>query len=235
MKTVPSDAGQRTVLGVPRVNLLLLFVGIPLLVLALGLGLPPAARWLLSWHEPLPFRFVIRLFGGIDRPWEIAVNLAIWLSTGFGIAMAAVTEALKITLTDEAVLVDKDRHKRSIPRVDVDTVFLDGRHLDVLDRESRYLVRDVHEASRTTLAAAFRRHHYPWQEIDPYADLYRRWVIGSPDLPPAVNDVLAARESALRKRARTEALDLRSAVENLGYTVRDDGSRQFWRPLVRSI
>jgi hypothetical protein len=64
--------------------------------------------------------------------------------------------------------------------------------------------------------------------------MYRRWQPDTPDLPAPVNAVLAAREVALRKKARVEVRGLSEALHKLGYATRDEGSRQFWRPLVTS-
>jgi hypothetical protein len=46
--------------------------------------------------------------------------------------------------------------------------------------------------------------------------------------------VLKARELALRKRAGRDVAELRDEAQKLGFVVRDDGVRQYWRPLVRS-
>jgi hypothetical protein len=228
------EADGRTVVEAPLADRIFLFVGIPAVVVILGLSLPPLARWALDWETALPIRPVFRLVGAIDRPWEIVVNLAIWLVLAFALAFAAMTDSMKLAVTDATIEVDKANRKRTVSRADVAAVFLDGKNLVVLDRESHQLIRDVHTASRSTLADAFRQHGYPWQDEDPYAPLYRSWTAATSDLPPAVNDVLAAREAALKKKAHKEAQDLSNAVEKLGYVVRDEGTRQFTRPLVRS-
>jgi hypothetical protein len=104
----------------------------------------------------------------------------------------------------------------------------------VLDHRSLPLTRDPNPTSRDRIAAAFRAHGYPWRERDPFAELYRRWQPDAPDLPAPVNAVLAAREAALRKKARSEVRGLSEALHKLGYATRDEGTRQFWRPLVTS-
>jgi hypothetical protein len=223
-----------TVLGLPLVDRLVLFVGIPAVVLLVGLAVPPFARWALSWETGLLFRPLFRIAGAIDRPWEVAVNLAIWLAVGAGLAVGAAREAARVTLTPTEVRVDRGGRSERIARSDVAAVFLDGKRLVVLDRESRQVAREPHQARGPVLADAFRAYGYPWQDADPYAALFRRWVPDLPDVPPAVNAVLAAREIALRKKAGTEARELRDAVEKLGFVVRDEGVQQYWRPLVRS-
>jgi hypothetical protein len=230
----PARSDRRTVLALPVADRLVLFIGIPALVVLLGLLLPPLARWALGLSIGLPLRPVFKLVGAADQPWEIAINLAIWLAVGLGIAFTAFTESARVTLTDAELRLDQGDRNRTIARADVAAVFLDGKKLVVLDSESRHLARDTPAAPAAALAEAFRAHGYPWHDADPYAALYRRWVPDTPDLPAAVNTVLAVRELVLKRKADQEARDLRDAVEKLGFVVRDEDARQYWRPPVRS-
>lgn len=222
-----------TVLAYPLGDLLIIFGGIPALGLLLGLLVPPFARWLIGLSIPLPMRALLRLLAAANEPWEIAIGLGAGLVLGLGVALVAMTDATKVTLTDAELRLDRDGPSRTIARGDIDAVFLDGKRLVVLDRESRLLVSEAHQAPAGALASAFRAHGYPWCEADPHADRYRRWIPDTPDLPLAVNALLAAREVALEKKSGKDILDLRDAVESLGFTVRDEDARQYWRPLVR--
>jgi hypothetical protein len=226
--------GGRTVLATPLADRLALIVGLPALLVLIGLVLPVFARWLLDLSQGLPARPVWRLLGSVDEPREVAVHLAIWLVLGLLIALTKVKGSTRVTLTDTEVQIRKGDRSQTVARSDVAAVFLDGRTLVVLDRESRQVVRDTHHVPRDLLAGAFRAHGYSWQDADPYADLYRRWIPDTADLPPAVNAVLSAREIALKKKAAQEVREMRDAVEKLGFAVREDGARQHWRPLVRS-
>ena len=68
-------------LAAPLLDRLALSLGFPSLVLLLGLCLPPLARWALGWDTALPVKPVFQLLGAIDKPWEMAVNLATgWVS-----------------------------------------------------------------------------------------------------------------------------------------------------------
>ncbi len=108
-----------------------------------------------------------------------------------------------------------------------------GRGHRRVRRRAAPVVRERLEgAGDARVGRAFRAHGYPWLERDPYADLFRRWVPDLPDLPGSVNAVLAARAVALTNKSLTDAAELRDEVQR--YTVRDDGTTQHWRPLVRS-
>ncbi len=230
----PEASSGQTVLTYPVVDRLVIFLGIPAGAFLVAALLPPLGRWVLGLSTGFPMRPVFRLLGAIDSPREWAVHLVIFLVVGLGVTWAAVTESAKVTLTDDEVRLDIGDRTQTIARADIDAVFLDGKTLVVLDRESRQLFCDSPRASRAALAKAFRAHGYPWQDADPYAEMYRRWVSDTPDLPPAVNAVLAARETALKKKAGQQVRELRDAVEELGFVVRDEGARQYWRGLVRA-
>jgi hypothetical protein len=218
----------------PRSDRIVVLLGVPVAGLLIGLALPPLARWALDWSGGMPMRAVVRVVGAVDRPWEIAVNLAIWLVLGLLVARSALAESARLTVTDSDLRLDRGDWTRTIPRADIDTVFGEGGRLVVLDRESRSVVREPTQAPMAAVAAALRDRGYPWRDEDPYAGLYRRWWTDTPELPESVNKVLAARELALKRKAADEVRELGDAVQRLGFAVRDEGPKQYWRPLVRS-
>lgn len=229
----PYPSGGRTVLAYSLMDRLLIFIGMPALGMLLAYVLPVLARWA-AGLPVVPLRIVLERVGSVDEPWEIAGCLAVGLLLGLGAAFVAVNQSMKVTLTDAELRLDKVDWNQTVARADVAAVFPDGRKLVVLDRQSRQLVSDTHRSSTAALAHGFRAHRYPWQDSDPYADLYQRWIPDSPDLPPAVNAALAARGAAVARKDARDILELRDAVQKYGYVVRDDGARQYWRPLVRS-
>jgi hypothetical protein len=231
---VPETPDGPTVLGYTLADRLVIVLGLPALGVLLGFLLPPLARWVLDLGTALPMRAAFLFVGAVDAPWEIAVALAVGLLVGLGVAAVAFTESMKVTLTGTELRLVRDDQTRVVARDDIDAVFLDGNRLVVLDRESRQLVRAAHQAPGAALARAFQAYGYPWKGADPYADLYRRWIPDAPDLPPATNAVLAAREVALKKKSGKDVDDLRDTAEKLGIAIRDEGARQYWRPLVRS-
>jgi len=212
----------------------LLLVGGPVILLAIGLVVPPSARALLSWEHALPFRPVIRFLGAVDQPWEIAVNALIWAVVGLLIAFEAISDQVTLVVTDSEATITDDTGSRTVRRAEASTVHVDGGELVVLGRDSRQLLRETLPGRADVVGEAFRRHGYTWSPKDPHQGLYTSWTGGSGDLPDAVDAVLRARQDALDAKSKQQVGQLRVAVEELGYTVRDEGGRQFWRPLVRS-
>jgi hypothetical protein len=216
-------------LGFAPLDRLLIICGPAVLGLLLTAALPPIARWLLGFGFGLPFGAVFRVVAGVDAPWELAVQGAILVGLGLFATAALYEHLTPITVTFGQVRLGK----RELSRSAVTALFLEGDTLVVLDRESRQAVRCTPRARRSVLARTFPEFGYPWRDTDPYADLYRPWTSAA-DLPPEVDAVLSARVVTLRKKAGKEAGELRATLEKLGYTVRDERDRQFWRPLVRS-
>lgn len=221
-------------LGFTRADRWLIGVGFPLLGLAAGWALPLLARWLLTWPW-MPLRGPARLVASLDEGFGRVAVTGAGLLLGLVLVFVTLHETLRVTVADTELRLRLGDTTRTLPRGDVAAVFVDGRHLVVLDRESRQAVRERLEgAGAPRVAEAFRAHGYPWLRQDPYGALFRRWVPDLPDLPAAVNAVLAARAVALTSKSATDAAELRDEVQKLGYTVRDDGTTQHWRPLVRS-
>ncbi|TDC13698.1 hypothetical protein E1265_27545 [Streptomyces sp. 8K308] len=231
---MPTEAEEPTTqLWLPLVDRLVLLIGAPALGVGLGLLLPPVADWVegLPW---MPMRGPFELVASFEGRWVGAALAGVGLLAGLLLVVIAFATSLRVTLSDSRLSVQLDDTTRVIERAAVDAVFMDGKKLVVLDRESRQLVRDTIEERRADVARAFTAHGYPWAEADPYAELYRRWVPDAPEVPAAVNALLKVREVALRKKAAGDTAELRAEVEKLGYAVRDESARQYWRPLVRS-
>ncbi|MFJ4582425.1 YqeB family protein [Streptomyces echinatus] len=220
-----------TVLGHPRSDRIVLLAGMPLSGTALGLLVPILARQVTHWPK-LPFRIVFEFLAAAEETWQVLACMG----CGFGLvfALVALSESLTVTLTDARVEARTDHWREGVDRGDVSAVFMDGKHLVVLDRDSRQRVRGPHAAPGRSIAAAFRGHGYPWNGSDPYAHLYRKWAHGSGAVRPEVDAVLAARGEALKRKSWYDVHRLTQAVEELGCTAREKGTEQYWRPLVRS-
>lgn len=226
-------AASPTELGLPLGDRLLLVVGAPGLGLVLGYFVPRVTKWVVA-RRWLPMRGPFKLIDSFDDGTVLLVSLLVGAVGGIAFAFVAIADLLKVTLTDTEIRLDRNERSRTVPRSEVDAVFLDGKQLVVLDRESRQLVRESQEARPAEVGRAFRAHGYPWLDGDPYVELYRRWVPDTPDLPATVNAVLAARGIALKQRVARDVAELRDEVQKCGFVVRDEGDRQYWRPLVRS-
>jgi hypothetical protein len=162
-------------------------------------------------------------------------SLALGIAGGLVVAVLAEQDYVRVTVADDQLTLTRGGSSRRVPRASVEAVFLDGKQLVLLGPETDELAReggDLPDAER--LEAAFRAHGYPWVPGgDPHKDAYRRWVEDLPDLPARADAVLKARARALARGDKEDAAQLRRELGKLGIVVRDEGKRQFWRPIRR--
>ena len=90
-------------------------------------------------------------------------------------------------------------HQRS----DVDSAFMDGKALVLLDRSGASCPRAQRLPGRIASPVAVAGHGYAWRDDgDPYRDEFRLWVPDLPGLPPAANALLSAELGRSRRRRR---------------------------------
>ena len=228
----------RTVIGHSAADKLVLYGGLPLAGIVLGFFLPRIADWAVdqSW---VPMQGLLELISKWDGWWVVAICTALGLIAGVLLAAMALEDTLKVTVTNSDVEFLKNQQTRRVLREQAAVVFLDRRDIVIQDAASRELARERHDELKSEakkIPAAFRAHGYPWSDQgDPHADRFRRWVEGDPELPPAVNAVLRARSKAFAQgsKGKVDLRELREEIAKLDYVVRDQDSKQYWRPLSR--
>jgi hypothetical protein len=230
-----TDSSTRTVIGHSTTDTVVLYGGLPLAGLALGFFLPRIADWAVD-QRWVPFQGPLELIAKGDSWWVVALLTVIGVVAGVFLAAGALEDTLKVTVTNTEVEFLKNQKTTRVPRNQVAVAFLDGKEIVLQDSRSRELARERHDQLKSdakAIPAAFRAHGYPWSESgDPYADKFRRWVEDDPELPAAVNAVLKARSKAfaLGDKGKHDVRELREQIAKLGFTIRDEDKRQYWRP-----
>jgi hypothetical protein len=219
------------VLATPSAERLRMLLGWPAFYALVGLLLPAVGVWLLDVLHGRPLGPPD--LGGAETRFGAALNGGVLFVCAFIAGRLALSAIPTMLLTPDGVSVYRSDGPQKVLRMDVAAVFLDGQRLVLLDSESRQLVRDWIKVPASEVAAAFQACGYPWCSADPYAARYRPWVPGTPELPSSVDAELVQRWRALKMRASLDVRCLQEAVEMLGYTVREEGTKQYWRPLVR--
>jgi hypothetical protein len=232
---MPTDT--KTVVGHSAADKVLLYGGLPLVGGALGFFLPRIADWAagLRWA---PWQGLFETVADWDAWWVQVIMVGVGLVAGFVLGAIAMDDTLRITVTNNDVELLKNEKTTVVPRDRVAAVFLDGKELVLQDRDSVELAREKHDQLKgdiPKIGAAFRAHGYPWSDGgDPYGDRFRRWVEDDPELPPAVNAVLRARAKAFTASdSKADLKELRGEIAKLGYVVRDQDKKQYWRPAAR--
>jgi hypothetical protein len=223
---------RRTLLGHSSSDKAFLFGAFPLIGLVLGFFLPRIADWAAK-QKWVPFQGPLELIASWEGWWVIVVCVVVGGIAGVVVGAMALHETLKLTITDEQVEAALKERSWTIARADVDAAFLDGKQVVLQDAGSRELLREKYDAvskgDLRKVAEAFEAHGYPWREADPHAADFRRWVPDQPELPSALNAVLKAREKSLENGSAEDARELREEAAKLGYVLRDEETRQYWR------
>ncbi|MGF9912361.1 DUF308 domain-containing protein [Paenibacillus ehimensis] len=220
---------EPTAIGFSGAVRVLLFVGGSVLGLALGYFIPLIAKWALTlpW---VPYEGPLKLITSVSGLWATVIASLLGLAAGLWFAQEVIKDTLYVVVSGETIRLEKDGAAQELTRETIGAVFLDGKQLVVLGNKGEELARETYEWASGRIAGALTEHGYPWSPGgDPYKEHFRRWVPDTPDLPPAVNALLKAREIALQKKEKGEAKELRREVSKLGFVVRDEGTRQYWR------
>lgn len=210
-----------------------MYAGFGAVGIVVGYMLPRIAAW--AVRKPwFPFEETARLIHSLDGPYLKWILALLGLLVGFAFAFIAVWESLKAVISNQEVSLEQGNNRRTIPRRDIASAFLDGQELVILSTSGHELVRMPGVEHPEDLAEAFRNHGYPWSaDGDPFKDRYRRWVPDLPELPPSAHALLKAREKALQAKNKEDIAELREELAKIGYIVRDEGIRQYWRPVEK--
>ncbi|MFF5294243.1 YqeB family protein [Paractinoplanes globisporus] len=213
-----------SIVPTPRWARVLLWLGLP----AVGAALLLAVAWLLSlaW---LPLPGPLRLARELPQPAASIAVPALGVVLGLILAALADRESLTVRITPAEVVLSRPGATVAVPRSGVAVAFADRDELMLLGPTGRELAREPSHLSRGRLRDAFTRNGIAWADQDPYLSSYRRWVPGLPELPAAAHALFAARQKALDSGDDGDRRELRAELGRLGYVVRDDRKRQYWR------
>jgi hypothetical protein len=219
---------QTTTVATPRWVRAAVWAGLPAAGAALLLGVDRLADVVvrLDWA---PMRGPFRLVQNVPEPQATIGALVLGAIAGLILAWFVDAESLTVRMGRGEVLLHRPGVTRTVPRSDVAVAFRDSDQLVLLGRTGRELAREPCHLPIARLGAAFRTQGIAWSDRDPYADAYRRWIPDSPDVPADANAVFAARQEALTSGDERDITELREELGRLGFVVRDDRKRQYWR------
>jgi hypothetical protein len=219
------------VVAEPASRVALIWILFPLLGAALLWLVQWSAGWIASLRY-IPMRGPFKLIDAVEEPWATSGALVLGVLGGLIVAGIADSERLAVTVAADGVTLARGDVTRHVPRDRVGGVFQDGNQLVLLDPATEELARESSELPASRLRDAFERYGYRWYaDGDPYRDDYRRWVDGGPELPPGADVLFRARQRALDRKDRPDVAELAAELARLGVVVRDEGKRQYWRPL----
>jgi hypothetical protein len=226
------DAKSTTVVRHPPALLAAVWAGLPALGGTAGWFLPDAVAWAagLPWA---PWQGLLRAAGGLPEPALSTGSVAVGAVAGLLLAAALHDEALTVTVTGGQVVLRNAKGTTSLDRGDAADAFVEDDHLVLLAADGRELARTACLLPADRLARALGGAGLAWHDGDPYAEEYRRWVPGTPGLPPGADALLTARAGALQDGDGREREELRAELVRIGVVVRDRSRKQHVRVTPR--
>ncbi|MBU2662763.1 hypothetical protein KOI35_04510 [Actinoplanes bogorensis] len=186
-----------------------------------------ALLWgVLQLIEWLPFGGPFNLVRRLPEPWDLVVALGVGAIIGLIFAALVDAESLTVRVTTLEVVLTRPGHRRVVPRGEIAVAFPDRDQLVLLGRSGQELAREPSHLSHAKLQQAFGARGVAWAGQDPYLEAYRRWVPGLSDLPDAI---FAARQKALDSGDEDDIRELREELGRMGFVVRDEKKKQYWR------
>ncbi|MBM2622899.1 hypothetical protein JIG36_46105 [Actinoplanes sp. LDG1-06] len=210
---------ETTTVPTPMWSRVLVWLCLPVVGAALLWGV----LLLIDW---LPFGGPLNFVRRLPEPWDLVVALGLGAVIGLIFAALVDAESLTVRIGTAEVVLTRPGHRRAVPRGEIAVGFPDRDQLVLLGRNGQELAREPSHLSKQRLRQAFASRGMAWADEDPYLDTYRRWVPGLPDLPDAV---FTARQKALDSGDDEDIRELREELGRLGFVVRDEKKRQYFR------
>ncbi|MFC4403031.1 hypothetical protein [Gracilibacillus xinjiangensis] len=223
---------NETVLDVTASEKALITIIPPIIGAILGWYIPTILEWIIKLPF-IPFQGILEWLATLESNWIPIISTILGGVAGIFFSNFVFHEILKIIVTDEEVKLNIRKSVEIFKKREISSIYMEGKQLVFLNREGMELFRGHPDYKRQLIIEAFKEHHYPWKEEDPFEDEYQRWVPGHPGLPQYVNALLAAREQALIDEETKEAKILRKDLAKLGVVIRDNGKRQYVRMAKR--
>ncbi|NOK57844.1 MAG: hypothetical protein GFH27_549287n148 [Chloroflexi bacterium AL-W] len=220
---------NETVVTISLWDHIFIWIGLPLLGAVLGWLFRCVAAWgaSLSW---IPYQNLFNLVASFPEPQGSSGMILMGVCVGLVLAYLAAIESLKITIADDYITIERGETSRVVNRTSVDAVFVDKKHLILLDPTTAELARERSDLPVNQLREALLTHGYPWSANgDPYENAYWLWVEDTPNLPAVANTLFKARARALAQGDDDAVTLLRMELAKLGTVVRDEKKHQYWR------
>lgn len=132
----------------------LIAVLLPIVLGTIGWYLPK----LLNFIKEIPLfsdSQVIRLLGLIDPFWLSISLLIAGFIIGVILALTVYREALKMSINDQEILIDKDDHKQIIKKSEIKEIYMDDQEVVITGHHGEELLRERTEVARENIRNIF--------------------------------------------------------------------------------
>lgn len=205
-----------------------LIVLIPILTAVIFYYLP----FIFGWIEMIPFlsdNQLINFITSIENSWLNRGLAIVGFIIGLFLSIFIFTEILKMEVNRDYVTVDIFDKKSEIKKIDIQSVFKEGKELVIIGNDGSELLRQNTDYSAAKLKSAFQKFHYPWVSEDPYINEFFKWTVDHEKLVETANTILYERRQAKRDDDEKKVKNLKDDLIELGVVVKDCNNAQLVR------
>ena len=208
----------------------LIAVLFPIVLGTIGWFLPK----LFDFIKRIPFFFdskAIQLLESFNPFWVSIILMFVGVVIGVLLSLTVYSEALKMSISDQEILINKDDKEKIIRKSEVKEIFMEDNNVVITGNKGQELLSEKTDIKKEKIREIFLYHHYLWCEQDPYVDEFKLWTLEDHLLGENTNSILYERRNAIREGDKKKAKNLKMDLNELGVVVKDQGTDQYVRKI----
>ncbi|MEK4433116.1 hypothetical protein MHB54_28580 [Paenibacillus sp. FSL M7-0802] len=174
---------------------------------------------------------VIELLDAFNPFWVSIILMFVGVVIGVLLSLTVYSEALKMSISDQEILINKDDKEKIIRKSEVKEIFMEDNNVVITGNKGQELLSEKTDIKKEKIREIFLYHHYLWCEQDPYVDEFKLWALEDHLLGENTNSILYERRNAIREGDKKMAKNLKMDLNELGVVVKDQGKDQYVRKI----
>lgn len=174
---------------------------------------------------------VIELLDAFNPFWVSIILMFVGVFIGVLLSLTVYSEALKMSISDQEILINKDDEEKIIRKSEVKEIFMEDNNVVITGNKGQELLSEKTDIKKEKIREIFLYHHYLWCEQDPYVDEFKLWALEDHLLGENTNSILYERRNAIREGDKKKAKNLKMDLNELGVVVKDQGKDQYVRKI----
>lgn len=202
----------------------------PIVLGTIGWFLPK----MLEFVKKIPFfsdSKIIELLQSLHPFWASMILMVAGGIVGVFLSLTVYSEALKISIRDQEIRINKDNKERRIRKFEVKEIFMEDNIVVITGTKGQELLSEKTDIKKEKIREIFLYHHYPWNEQNPYADEFNLWTLEDHSFGENAHDILYERRNAIREGDKKKMNNLKMDLSELGIVVKDQGEYQYVRKI----
>ncbi|GGB54095.1 hypothetical protein F3157_14675 [Virgibacillus dakarensis] len=174
---------------------------------------------------------VIQLLDSFNPFWVSIILMFVGVVIGVLLSLTVYSEALKMSISDQEILINKDEKEKTIRKSEIKEIFMEDNEIVITGNKGQELLSEKTDIKKEKIREIFLQHHYPWSEQDPYVDEFVLWTLEDNTFGEKINAILYKRRNAIREGDKKKAKNLKVDLNELGVVVKDQSDNQYVRKI----